>query len=208
MNNYFNKNSNNLENNKIIKLSILILIFILILGAGTYFVTDKLIDSRYNNEEKNRAEKTVYNSTKALSDEIEIVLMNDGIVTKEQSLLEFKEENSISSDISEQFVVNFFISEGYKLEELMDTRLVFSKDSASMVVEPNKYYIGEKDGYFAIYKSDSNGKLIIENEDDVYKNSRPISFLQDQDDLRRIKEFKNSFDTKEEAKERLSAYIS
>lgn len=207
MNNYFKKNGNSTDNNKIIKLSILILVCIIMLGVGTYFITDRLTNSKYNKEET-ITEKTVYNNTKALGDEIKIILMSDGVVTKEQNVLEFKEENSIASDISEQFIVNFFLSEGYKLEELIDTRLVFSKDSTSIVVEPNKYYIGEKDGYFAIYKSDKNGKLTIESEEDIYSNSRPISFLQDQDDLKRIKEFKNSFDTKEEAKEKLTAYIS
>ncbi|EKY26194.1 hypothetical protein [Clostridium celatum] len=205
MNNYFDKNSNNLKNNnkKIAKLSVLILVIFLIVGFGTYFVTDKLMNNEYESEEK-----TVYNNTQALSDEIQIVLMDDGIVTKEQSVLEFKAENSIDSDINEQFIVNFFLAEGYELEELLDSKLVFSKENTMVVVEPNKYYIGEKDGYFAIYKSDSEGKLTIESEDDIYKNSRPISFLQDQEDLKRIKEFKNCFDTKEEAKESLTAYIS
>ena len=141
MNNYFDKNSNNLKNNnkKIAKLSVLILVIFLIVGFGTYFVTDKLMNNEYESEEK-----TVYNNTQALSDEIQIVLMDDGIVTKEQSVLEFKAENSIDSDINEQFIVNFFLAEGYELEELLDSKLVFSKENTMVVVEPNKYYIGEK----------------------------------------------------------------
>lgn len=204
MNNYFDKNSNNLKNNnkKIAKLSVLILVIFLIVGFGTYFVTDKLMNNEYESEEK-----TVYNNTQALSDEIQIVLMDDGIVTKEQSVLEFKAENSIDSDINEQFIVNFFLAEGYELEELLDSKLVFSKENTMVVVEPNKYYIGEKDGYFAIYKTDADGKLTIENEDDVYRNSRPISFLKGED-LDEIKKMKNYYDTKDEAIEKLTAYIS
>ena len=104
-----------------------------------------------------------------------LVLMNEGIVEKEQSILEFKKENFISSDISQQFIVNFFEANGYNLEELQDEKAVFSKIGTINVLQPNKYYIGEKDGYFAIYKTDSEGNLTIENEDDVYKNSRSIN---------------------------------
>ena len=75
------------------------------------------------------------------------------------------------------------------------------------VLQPNKYYLGEKDGYFAIYKTDDSGNLTIEESEDVYTNNRPISFLHG-DDLEAIKNFKYSYDTKEEAIEKLSAFIS
>ena len=107
--------------------------------------------------------------------------MNEGVIEKEQSILEFKKENSIVSDISQQFIVNFFEANGYNLEELEDEKVVFSKDGTTNVLQPNKYYIGEKDGYFAIYKTDSEGNLTIENEDDIYRNSRSIDFLQGED---------------------------
>ena len=93
------------------------------------------------------------------------------------------------------------------LEELQDEKVVFSKDGTTNVLQPNKYYIGEKDGYFAIYKTDSEGNLTIENEDDVYRDSRSINFLQGED-LEDIKNLKHCYDTKDEAIEKLTAYIS
>ena len=66
-----------------------------------------------------------------------VVLMNQGVVEKEQSISEFKKENSISSEINQQFIVNFFEANGYNLEELQDERVVFSKDGTTNVLQPN-----------------------------------------------------------------------
>ena len=71
----------------------------------------------------------------------------------------------------------------------------------------NKYYLGEKDGYFAIYKSDENGKVFIEDESDVYRSSKMVNTIP-KDDQEAIKSFKFGYDTKDEAKEILSGYIS
>lgn len=191
------------------KLSIIsgIIVFALIVSfLGSYFITDRLTNPKYKQDGTNQ-DKAVYNNTKALDDDMIVILMNEGVVEKEQSILDFKKENSISSEISQQFIVNFFEANGYNLEELQDEKVVFNKDGITNVLEPNKYYIGEKDGYFAIYKTDSEGKLKIENEDDVYRNSRSISFLKGEE-LEDIKNFKHSYDTKDEAIEQLTAYIS
>ena len=52
-------------------------------------------------------------------------------------------------------------------------------------------------------------KLInsIWHKDDVYRDSRSINFLQGED-LEDIKNLKNCYDTKDEAIEKLTAYIS
>ena len=60
-----------------------------------------------------------------------VVLMNEGVVEKEQSILEFKKENSIVSDINQQFVVNFYEANGYNLESLEDDKVVFVKEGTT-----------------------------------------------------------------------------
>ncbi|MEN8076426.1 hypothetical protein ABFP60_05640 [Clostridioides difficile] len=209
MNNEFNNKNLNNEKKYNKKLSVLSAVIVLALVAsffGSYFITDRLTNPKYA-EENNEADKTVYNNTKALDDDMMLVLMNEGVVEREQSISEFKKENSISTDINQQFIVNFFEANGYNLESLEDEKVVFVKDGTTSVLKPNKYYIGEKDGYFAIYKTDDKGNLSIESDDDVYKNSRTVSFLKGQD-LEEIKNFKHCYDTKEEAIEKLTAYIS
>ena len=206
MNSKFENNEDKYINKKLAIISGIIVFAIVGCFFATYFITDRLTNPKYvnNNAEE---EKTVYNNTKALDDNMILILMNEGIVEKEQSISEFKKENFITSEISQQFIVNFFEANGYNLEELQDEKVVFNKDGTTNVLQPNKYYIGEKDGYFAIYKTDADGKLTIENEDDVYRNSRPISFLKGED-LDEIKKMKNYYDTKDEVIEKLTAYIS
>ena len=72
-------------------------------------------------------------------------------------------------------------------------------------LEPNKYYIGDKDGYIAIYKSDVNGIPVIENEDDI--TQREVSLLMEIDQ-NMIRNYEMVFDTKEECEEALSNFIS
>ena len=93
-------------------------------------------------------DKTVYNNSNVLDDGIIVVLMNQGVVEKEQSISDFKKENSIVNDINEQFLVNFYEANGYNLESLEDDKVVFVKEGTTSVLQPNKYYLGEKDGYF------------------------------------------------------------
>lgn len=211
-NDFFDNKNKEIENNekytnkKISLLSAIIVLALIVSFFGSYFLTDRLTNPKYT-ESNNENEKTVYNNTKALDDNMIVVLMNEGIVEKEQSILEFKKENAISSDVNQQFIVNFFEANGYNLETLEDEKAVFIKDGTTSVLQPNKYYIGEKDGYFAIYKTDADGNLTIESEDDIYNNSRPISFLKGED-LEEIKNFGHCYDTKDEAIEKLTAYIS
>lgn len=199
-------NENKYTNKKLAITSGIIVTALVISFFGSYFITNRLTNPKYVSDTTEK-EKTVYNNTKALDDDMIVVLMNQGVVEKEQSISEFKKENSISSEINQQFIVNFFEANGYNLEELQDERVVFSKDGTTNVLQPNKYYIGEKDGYFAIYKTDNEGNLTIENENDVYRNNRSIDFLQGED-LEDIKNLKHCYDTKDEAIEKLTAYIS
>lgn len=199
-------NENKYTNKKLAITSGIIVTALVISFFGSYFITNRLTNPKYVSDTTEK-EKTVYNNTKALDDDMIVVLMNQGVVEKEQSISEFKKENSISSEINQQFIVNFFEANGYNLEELQDEKVVFSKDGTTNVLQPNKYYIGEKDGYFAIYKTDNEGNLTIENENDVYRNSRSIDFLQGED-LEDIKNLKHCYDTKDEAIEKLTAYIS
>lgn len=210
MNNEFNNKDLNNEkkytNKKLSLLSAVIVLTLVVSFVGSYLITNRLTNPKYT-EGIDEANKTVYNNTKALDDNMILVLMNEGVVEKEQSISEFKKDNSILTDINEQFIVNFFEANGYNLESLEDKKVVFVKDGTTNVLKPNKYYIGEKDGYFAIYKTDDKGNLSIENNDDIFKNSRTISFLKGKD-LDEIKNFKYYYDTKEEAIEKLTSYIS
>ena len=111
-------------NKKISILAGIIVFAVVVSFFGAYIISDRLINPKYS-QEKEDDEKTVYNNSKILSDDMMVVLMNEGVVEKEQSILEFKKENSIVSDINQQFVVNFYEANGYNLESLEDDKVVF-----------------------------------------------------------------------------------
>ena len=69
-----------------------------------------------------------------------------------------------------------------------------------------KYYLGEEDGYISIFKTDADGN-IIESEKKVYKDSKPITNLPETDQ-NYIKENKFSFESKDDALQKLSEMIS
>lgn len=95
---------------------------------------------------------------------------------------------------------------GYELEDAGESELTFKRE-ASKSVNPNKYYIGEKEGYLAIYKSDDNGNLFIEKDSDVYKDHKKVEMLPE-DDKTKISNFDLEYDTKEDAEEDLSEFLS
>ena len=198
-NTVFDKNKRSCILSGIIVLALIICFF------GSYLLSGKLLNKE--NLSNQNYDKTVYNNSNVLDDEVKVVLMNQGIVEKEQSVSDFKKENSIVNDINQQFIVNFFEANGYNLESLEDSKLVFVKDGTTSVLLPNKYYLGEKDGYFAIYKPDDSGTPKIEDKEDIYSNNRSINFLKGED-LEAIKNFKYCYDTKDEAVEKLTAFIS
>lgn len=193
------------KNKKSCILSGIIVLALIICFFGSYILSGKLLNKE--NLSNQNYDKTVYNNSNVLDDEVKVVLMNQGVVEKEQSVSDFKKENSIVNDINQQFIVNFFEANGYNLESLEDSKLVFVKDGTTSVLLPNKYYLGEKDGYFAIYKTDDSGTPKIEDKEDIYSNNRSINFLKGED-LEAIKNFKYCYDTKDEAVEKLTAFIS
>ena len=77
----------------------------------------------------------------------------------------------------------------------------------SKSVKPNKYYIGEKDGFLAIYKTDKDGTLLIENSEDVYSDNKKVDNLREID-KNKIKNFEFEYDSKEDAEESLSEFLS
>lgn len=176
---------------------------IVILGVFlslNYLITSWIINPRYE-------DKTVYSSTDLLEDTTTIALMIGDSIDKEQSLKEFKEENNIQSDINQQFLIDFLEDSGYKLQALESDKIVFRKENNNNTLVADKYYLGEKDGYFAIYKTDKDGRAFIESEKDVFReykkvNTIPVSAEEE------IKSFKHYYDSKEEALERLSGYMN
>ena len=174
----------------------------------SYLVTDYITNPKYDKSSiDDREDKLVYNSTDKLDDSTIIALIVDNNIDKEQTLKEFKNDNNIEVDVNQQFLIDFFKDSGYKLEELENDKIVFKKDSEQSTLIANKYYLGEKDGYFAIYKTDEDGRAFIESDSDVFKDHKKITTIPLSAE-EEIKSFKHYYDSKEEALERLAGYMN
>lgn len=92
---------------------------------------------------------------------------------------------------------------GYKLTSNNNNELVFEKVEGKL--EPNKYYIGSKNGYIAIYKSDENGIVKVEKDEDV--TTKKVDDLPERD-RQTINNFERKFENKEDCEEELTNFIS
>lgn len=58
---------------------------------------------------------------------------------------------------------NIYAADGYKVDTISETEVVLIREVDKY--EPNKYVLGIKDGYIAIYKTDKEGNMFIEDQD-------------------------------------------
>lgn len=147
-----NKFLNNNKNNFIIlgTIGISILIFL-----SAYMITYKVIsfknDTNFVN--RNSYESISKNNTRDLV----VVSQNDDgeFMEKNRMKLELMDINKIFTDV--------YPLGKYEIIDFNDKSIVL-KEKDENNFNPNMYYIGEKNGYITVFKSDNNGKLFIENE--------------------------------------------
>lgn len=193
---------------KLISVIILSSLFLVLVFAGTYVGVSKYIHNKYKVEQEQIKEEQLLNEKdKSLKDSITLIFKNNDKVEKSMKLKDYKSENSITGDINREELLNKLENKNYSLEKEGEEQMVFSRSTVKKLT-PNSYYLGEKDGYFAIYKADSSGKPTIEDESkDVFKNYKMVKELSDLDQ-EKIVNFEFSFTTKEDAEEKLSEFLS
>ncbi|WP_455796729.1 hypothetical protein [Clostridium butyricum] len=186
------------------RMFVVMTVLLAIIFSLTYYFCDKYITKPI--VEKENATVVNNDSSNDLSDETKVCLYSGDVKEDELSLGDLKKQLNIGDDLTETELSKALKDKGYVLVLTSEKELTFKRDP-SQTVKPNKYYIGEKDGYLAIYKTDENGTLLIENSDDVYNDRKIIDSLTPAD-ITKIKNFKYEYDTKEEAEENLSEFLS
>lgn len=187
------------------KLFIVTTISLALIFTLTYCIADRYMMNKKNAEMENTTIAT-QNTEKAVDDNMKISLISGTDSDEELSLKELKEKFNLDSDLTINKLCAELKKIGYNLDYADESDLKFKKDD-SKTVDPDKYYIGEKEGFLAIYKSDSNGKLFIENDSDVYRENKSVEMLPE-DDVNKISNFKLKYDSKEDAEEDLSEFLS
>lgn len=211
MDNMDNMNNNSPKENLNKKQKSAIIVALVTLLAITfcasYFITNYLIN--INNKQNVEAQnENVFSSNEYLNDSIFITLKTNDNVDMVDNLLNIKKKLNLKEKLTEEELSLELSKDGYKLSEKNEEKLTYTRDEAirSDVFEANKYYLGEENGYISIFKTDESGN-IIESEKKVYSDSKPIVNLPETDQTY-IKDHKFSFDSKEEALQKLSEMIS
>lgn len=175
----------------------------------SYFLSEYLTNKTkisYDNKEKNKnvySEKNIY-----LDDNIYITLKTKDTIDMTENLINLKNKLKLNGNFTKEELSDELSKSGYILSEWDDNKLIYTRTSEITVntLEGNKYYLGEENGYISLFQTDSQGN-IIELGKKIYSESKPISNLPEIDQSY-IKENRFSFDTKEEALQKLSEMIS
>ncbi|WP_291649951.1 hypothetical protein [Clostridium sp.] len=175
----------------------------------SYFITDYITNPNRDITNVDTQNEAVYSeNNKYLDDNIYIMLKTNDNIDMAENLINLKNKLKLSENLTKEDLSEELSTQGYILSEWDTNKLVYTRDYATNTskFESNKYYLGEENGFISLFKTDSDGN-IIESEKKVYSDSKPLSNLPeiDQD---YIKEHKFSFDTREEALQKLSEMIS
>lgn len=194
------------------KKNIFIFICGLLLVFSIFFISYNISANYLNNSQSNNEERNTYNqlsSADTINDNAKIVLRTknstSGKVEEVGKLTVFELKEKLGNKIQKSTLEDFYAKEGYTLYSFDKNEIIFMKESSGNF-EPNKYYLGVENGFIAIFKSDNDGKLIIEDRvNDVTKKS--IESLPE-GDRRILRNYELKFNTKEEAEEQLTEFQS
>lgn len=186
------------------KLFISMTIILALIFSITYYLSDKYITNK--NAKNNVAIASDINKNSGLSDSTKIYLFAGEKKEKESTIADLKKELNIDGNLTQSELSKALKDKGYALEVESSGEMTYKRD-ISKSVKPDKYYIGEKDGFLAIYKTDNDGILLIENSEDVYSNNKKVDNLRESD-KNKIKNFEFEYNSKEDAEESLSEFLS
>lgn len=201
-NDEFNNNEKKpVDRNKMAKV-LSAIAFLAILFCGVYFITDYVNSPNGKVVEDEGGDKFVLSQTpQALKDDIIVTLKTKEKLDSEKKLSELKVELQLTGSVTKESLEKALLSKGYKIYEIAEEKLVFKRQSEHVLI-PNKFYLGEKDGKLAVFKTNEDGEA-----KDIYVDKAPINILPE-GTQQSLKNFEKYYDTEEEAHMKLTAYTS
>ncbi|ACD51052.1 hypothetical protein FDB55_07975 [Clostridium botulinum] len=187
------------------KLSVICILMLAILFSLTYYLVDRSVNNKnllQTSQEKINTDIEV----NKLEDSVKVSLFAGDKKESDMTVAQIKQQLNIDGDLTKDELIKILKNSGYALDITSNNQIMFKKDSSSNL-EPNKYYIGEKDGYLAIYETDVNGNASVKNNEDIFLDNKPVQNLREVDKSK-IKNFELKYDTKDEAEESVSELIS
>lgn len=154
---------------------------------STYYIVNKKIEQRNLKYLNTLAEETNANkSNEILKNDLKVSFYTDNTKDKVTTIKALIDEYKIDkNNMTENELAKAVSKDGYKLSSRSSEGIIFKRDAKDSL-EKNTYYIGEKDGYLAIYKTDDNGNLNIHK---VYSDDISIDNFMEVD-ANKIKNYK------------------
>ncbi|NFG60477.1 MULTISPECIES: hypothetical protein [unclassified Clostridium] len=187
------------------KLSVICILMLAIIFSLTYYLVDKSVNNKnllQTSQEKVNTDAEI----NKLEDSVKVALFAGDKKESDMTVAQIKQQLNIDGDLTKEELIKILKNSGYALDLTSNSQIMFKRDTSN-ALEPNKYYIGEKDGYLAIYQTDEKGNASIKNSEDVFLDNKPIENLRDVDKSK-IKNFELKYNTKDEAEESVSELIS
>lgn len=196
-------NFNNIKNNNKMKNLIFILLGIFV------FSSSYMIAYFYNNKkvQQTNMKITEKKDGEVLAADMDVIFtrrtLDDHVVVDYKTTVGEMVKNEELREQNIEELVSVVEKDGYELISSNSEEIVFLNDMG--VLESGKYYIGEKEGYIAIFKAGEDGRPFIENPEDV--STKKIDDLPEVD-REKISNFEKKYDTREECEEEVTNYIS
>ncbi|MGN2338427.1 hypothetical protein ACTFIN_09945 [Clostridium cagae] len=187
------------------KLSVICILMLAIIFSLTYYLVDKSVNNKNLLQTSQEKVNTDVEINK-LEDSVKVALFAGDKKESDMTVAQIKQQLNIDGDLTKEELIKILKNSGYALDLTSNSQIMFKRDTSN-ALEPNKYYIGEKDGYLAIYQTDEKGNASIKNSEDVFLDNKPIENLRDVDKSK-IKNFELEYNTKDEAEESVSELIS
>ncbi|MEG0238049.1 MAG: hypothetical protein RR628_00405 [Clostridium sp.] len=152
----------------------------------TYYVVTSKIESRNLEYLNTVAEETSANkSNEVLKDDLKVSFYTDNSKDKVTTIKGVVDEYKIADKKATEATISSAVaSKGYKMLSKSDEGIIFKREAKDSL-EKNTYYIGEKDGYLAIYKTDDKGNMNVHK---VYSDYHGIDNLRE-NDIDKIKNY-------------------
>ena len=196
-------NFNNIKNNDKIKNLIFILLGIFIFASSymiTYFYNSRKIQQTNMKVTEKKGELV-------LAENMDVIFtrrtLDDHVVVDYKTTIgEMVKNDEIKGENMDE-LISAVEKDGYELVSSTSGEIIFLNDMG--ILEAGKYYIGEKDGYIAIFKAGEDGRPFIEKPEDV--STKKIEDMPEVD-RSKISNFEKKYDTREECEENITNYIS
>ncbi|WP_142412945.1 hypothetical protein [Hathewaya massiliensis] len=88
-------------------------------------------------------------------------------IAVDEYIEKFSKDKEVIGDMTKEQVVAAFKKDDYSLKDIKKNQIIFSRSLDKYKYSPNKYVIGIKDGYVAIFKVNKDGNLAIESPQDI-----------------------------------------